>query len=138
MTHPAARGERFLAIAGDFLSLKDIALVLKSRMGASARRVPTLQLPNWVVRLAALRDPAVKLILPELGKRKNATNEKARRLLVLVTALDRRRHRRHRREPCCGSGSSKRARRSPSSKALNPVCSEHRTGRQLYRTLQHM
>jgi hypothetical protein len=33
------------------------------------------------VRLAALRDPAIKLVLPELGKRKNTTNEKARRLL---------------------------------------------------------
>jgi nucleoside-diphosphate-sugar epimerase len=81
MTHPAAKGERFLAVAGDFLSLRDIAGVLKRRMGAAARRVPTWQLPNWLVRLAALRDPAVKLILPELGKMKNATNEKARRLL---------------------------------------------------------
>jgi len=34
-----------------------------------------------MVRLASLRDPAIKLILPELGKRKNATNEKARRML---------------------------------------------------------
>jgi hypothetical protein len=33
------------------------------------------------VRFASLRDPAIKLILPELGKKKNATNEKARRLL---------------------------------------------------------
>jgi dihydroflavonol-4-reductase len=33
------------------------------------------------VRLASLLDPAVKQILPELGKRKNATSEKARRLL---------------------------------------------------------
>jgi nucleoside-diphosphate-sugar epimerase len=55
--------------------------VLKSRMGASAKRVPTLQLPNWLVRIAAIRDPAVKQILPELGKMKNATNEKAKRLL---------------------------------------------------------
>ncbi len=81
MTHPAARGERFLAIGGDFLSIADIAKVLKSRMGAAAKRVPTRELPNWVVRLASLRDPAVKQILPELGKKKNATNEKARRLL---------------------------------------------------------
>jgi hypothetical protein len=44
-------------------------------------KVPARQLPNWLVRLAALRDPAIKLVLPELGKRKNATNEKARRLL---------------------------------------------------------
>ncbi|MCX5737071.1 MAG: aldehyde reductase, partial [Proteobacteria bacterium] len=81
MTHPAANGERFLAVAGDFLSMLDIAKVLKRRMGASAKRVPTRQLPNWLVRLAALRDPAVKLILPELGRKRNATNEKARRVL---------------------------------------------------------
>jgi dihydroflavonol-4-reductase len=81
MTHPAARGERFLAVAGDFMSVRDIAGVLKSRLGASAKRVPGWQLPNWLVRLAALRDPAVRQILPELGKVKNATNEKAKRLL---------------------------------------------------------
>ena len=82
MTQPAAKGERFLAVAGDFLTMLDIAKILKARMGTSARRVPSRQLPNWMVRLASLRDPAIKLILPELGKRKNATNEKARRLLA--------------------------------------------------------
>jgi dihydroflavonol-4-reductase len=63
------------------MSISDIAKVLKRRMGAAARRVPTWQLPNWLVRLAAIRDPAVRQILPELGKVKNATNEKAKRLL---------------------------------------------------------
>ncbi len=81
MTHPAARGERFLAVASDFMWMRDIALVLRARLGASARRVPTWQLPNWLVRLAALRDPAVGQLVPELGKTKNATSEKARRLL---------------------------------------------------------
>jgi nucleoside-diphosphate-sugar epimerase len=81
MTHPAAKGERFLAVAGDFMSMLDIAKVLKARMAAWAERVPTRELPNWMVRLAALRDPAVKQITPELGKKKNATNEKARRVL---------------------------------------------------------
>ncbi len=81
MTHPAAKGERFLAVAGDFLSIFEIGKVLRARMGAAAKKVPTWQLPNWMVRLAALRDPAVKLILPELGKIKNATSEKAQRLL---------------------------------------------------------
>jgi nucleoside-diphosphate-sugar epimerase len=81
MTDAAAKGERFLAVAGDFLSMLDIAKILKARMGAAAKRVPTRQLPNWLVRVAALRDPAIKLILPELGKARNATNEKARRLL---------------------------------------------------------
>ena len=81
MTHPAAKGERFLAVAGDFMSIVDIAKVLKSHLGTAAKRVPTRQLPNWLVHLAALRDPAVKQILPELGKMKNATNAKARRVL---------------------------------------------------------
>jgi len=81
MTDPAAKGERFLAVAGDFMTMGEIARVLKDRMGAAASRVPTRELPNWMVRLAALRDPALRLITPELGKKKNATNEKARRML---------------------------------------------------------
>jgi nucleoside-diphosphate-sugar epimerase len=81
MTHPAAKGERFLAVAGNFLWMVDIARILKEHMGAAAKRVPTREIPNWLVRLAALRDPAAKQILPELGKFKNATNEKAKRVL---------------------------------------------------------
>jgi nucleoside-diphosphate-sugar epimerase len=81
MTHPAARGERFLAVAGDFLSMREFAKILRRRLGKAARRVPRWQLPNWIVRLAALRDPAVKQLVPELGKSKNATSEKARRVL---------------------------------------------------------
>ncbi|HEY7641084.1 MAG TPA: aldehyde reductase [Steroidobacteraceae bacterium] len=81
MTHPAARGERFLCTAGDFMSMLEIAQVLKARMGAAAAKVPARQLPNWLVRLAALRDPALKQLVPELGKHKNGTNAKARGLL---------------------------------------------------------
>ena len=81
MTDPAAKGERFLALAGDFLSMLDIANVLKSRLGEAAKRVPTRQLPDFMVRLAAMGDPAVKQILPELGKTKNGTNAKAKRVL---------------------------------------------------------
>ncbi|HEY4366802.1 MAG TPA: aldehyde reductase [Steroidobacteraceae bacterium] len=81
MTNPAANGQRFLAVAGDFMSVLEIARVLKARMGAAASRVPTRQLPNWLVRLAAMGSPTVRQIVPELGKIKNATGEKARRLL---------------------------------------------------------
>ena len=84
MTHPAARGERFLAVAGDFMSILDIAKVLKARLGMAARRVPTRQLPDWLVRIAAMRDPAVKQIIPELGKMKNGTSAKATRTLDWV------------------------------------------------------
>jgi nucleoside-diphosphate-sugar epimerase len=81
MTNPAAKGERFLALAGNFLWKADIAKILKNRLGQPAKRVPTRELPNWVVRLAAFRDPAIRLILPELGKYKNGVNEKAKRVL---------------------------------------------------------
>jgi nucleoside-diphosphate-sugar epimerase len=81
MTNPAAKGERFLAVAGDFMWLIEIALTLKTRMGERAKRVPTRQLPDWLVRLARFKDPAVKQIIPELGKWKNATSEKAQRVL---------------------------------------------------------
>jgi nucleoside-diphosphate-sugar epimerase len=81
MSHPAARGERFLAVAGDCMSILDIAQLLRARMGATAKRVPKFQLPDWLVRIVALADPAARQILPELGKVKNSTNTKARRML---------------------------------------------------------
>jgi nucleoside-diphosphate-sugar epimerase len=81
MTDPAARGERFLATAGDFTSFRQIAQILKEGVGEAARKVPTRLLPSWLLRAIALFDPQVRGVLPELGERKNASNEKARRLL---------------------------------------------------------
>jgi dihydroflavonol-4-reductase len=81
MTNPAANGERFLAVAGDFLTIQEIARILKSRMGQAGGRIPTRLLPDWLVRLVSLADKSVALIVPELGKSKNGTNEKSRRLL---------------------------------------------------------
>jgi dihydroflavonol-4-reductase len=81
MTNPAAKGERFLAVAGDFMTMQQIALTLKARMGDAAKRVPTRVLPDWFLRLVSIFDTSLKQITPELGKFKNATHEKARRVL---------------------------------------------------------
>ena len=81
MVNPAAKGERFLAVAGDFMTMQEIAQVLRARMGDAAKRVPTRVLPDFVLRLAAIFDSSLKQIIPELGKFKNATNEKAKRVL---------------------------------------------------------
>jgi len=81
MSDPAARGERFLAVAGDFMSLIEIANLLRDRLGEAAQKVPRRELPDWVVRLGALFNPDARQILPELGKFKNATSEKGRRML---------------------------------------------------------
>jgi dihydroflavonol-4-reductase len=72
ISNPAAKGERFLATAGDFISMVQIAHLVG---------VEATQLPNEAVRAAAQRDPALAQTLPELGKVKNATSAKARRLL---------------------------------------------------------
>jgi nucleoside-diphosphate-sugar epimerase len=81
MTQPAAAGQRFLSVAGDFRSIQEMARVLKARLGPAARRVPTRALPDWLVRAVALFDKSVALITPELSFYRNATGEKARRLL---------------------------------------------------------
>jgi dihydroflavonol-4-reductase len=81
MTDPAANGERFLATAGESLWLVDIAGVLKRRMGKAAAHIKVRELPNWLLRIVALRDPAVKVLVPMLGKVMNATGEKAVKML---------------------------------------------------------
>ncbi len=81
MTDPAANGERFLAAAGDSLWMKEIADVLRRRLGAAAARAPKRVLPNWLVRLAARRNPALGGVVPLLGLDMNASGAKARRLL---------------------------------------------------------
>jgi nucleoside-diphosphate-sugar epimerase len=81
MTNPLAKGERFLAVAGGVISLLDIANILRRNMGASARRVPTSEIPDWLVRVFALFNADLSLITNELGKKKYVSNEKAKRVL---------------------------------------------------------
>jgi dihydroflavonol-4-reductase len=81
MTHPAARGERFLALCGGILSLPEIAVLLKAKLGPNAENVSTRRLPDWIVRVAALVNPTDRNLVPQLGRYRNASNEKAKRLL---------------------------------------------------------
>jgi dihydroflavonol-4-reductase len=81
MTSAAANGERFLATGDGFMSVQEIAFVLKARMGEAAKRVSTRTVPDWLMRVGSLFSPVVRQIVPELGKVKNASNEKPRRVL---------------------------------------------------------
>ena len=81
MTNPAAKGQRFLAVAGDFMTVREIARTLKTRLGDAAARVTTRQLPDWLVRIVGLFNPEAAQLVTELGKVKNATNAKAVRML---------------------------------------------------------
>ncbi|WP_426126109.1 SDR family oxidoreductase [Pararhizobium sp. PWRC1-1] len=80
MTMPEAAGERFI-IAGEALSIKDIARVLKRDFPAYGKKLPKFVLPNWLAGLASRFDPGLKLIVGELGRDARVSNEKAKRLL---------------------------------------------------------
>ncbi|WP_426516141.1 SDR family oxidoreductase [Diaminobutyricibacter sp. McL0618] len=81
MIDPAAAGNRFLAIAGDPMTLPEMAAVLRERLGSAARRVPKRMMPDGVVKSIAFFAPSLRQIVPELGRAKPATNAKARRML---------------------------------------------------------
>lgn len=81
MTHPAANGQRFLALSGGILSLPEIAVLLKERLGPKGKNISTRRLPDWMVGVAALFSPTARNLLPQLGRYRNASNEKAKTLL---------------------------------------------------------
>jgi dihydroflavonol-4-reductase len=76
----APSGGRYLG-AADSLWFLQIASALRERLGPAARRVPTRELPDWAVRLAAIFDPAARLAVPELGKHIRVDNSLTRRAL---------------------------------------------------------
>lgn len=81
MTNPAAKGQRFLALAGGILSLPEIAVLLKAKLGERAKLVSTKRLPDWMIRAAAIFSPEARNILPQLGRYRNASNDKAKTVL---------------------------------------------------------
>lgn len=80
MTTPAAAGGRFLC-TGDYLWMADVAAILKARLGDRAKRVPTMKLPDFLVRVSALFDPQVRLVLPELGRERIGAASHARAVI---------------------------------------------------------
>ena len=97
LTAPDMADERFIACSG-FLWLREIAAVLRAELGEQARRVPTLQMPDWTVRLLARVSPAVRAAASELGtaRHQDATHARERlgwvprppREAIVATARD--------------------------------------------------
>jgi dihydroflavonol-4-reductase len=80
MTHPKAAGERFLG-AGKFMWMADVAKVLRDDMGQQGRKVPTGNLPSWLVRILGNFDPVTKSIVYELDRYRPVTSAKAKEVL---------------------------------------------------------
>ncbi|TIX51156.1 NAD-dependent epimerase/dehydratase family protein [Alteraurantiacibacter aquimixticola] len=81
LTAPSAAGERFMAVAEPQLSLFEVARILRDELGPDAHKVPTRQLPDWLVRLGALMSPQLRELVPQLGRIRLASSDKARHLL---------------------------------------------------------
>lgn len=81
MISPEAAGQRYIASAGDVVSMLDIARVLREELGPQAAKVPTRALPDWLVRLVGRFNTEVGDLVPLLGQRRNATSAKAQREL---------------------------------------------------------
>ena len=77
MTHPQATGERFLAVAGESLSMGQIASILRSHLGERAARVAKGEAPDLLIRAVAPFNSLARRASYDLGKRKNATSAKA-------------------------------------------------------------
>lgn len=75
---PETEGKRILTAART-LSLVDIARAVKA--AAPGRRVVTRQAPHWMIRLVGRFDAAVASIVPQLGRRREVSNARARELL---------------------------------------------------------
>ena len=80
MTHPKANGERFIA-ANSFMWMSDIARVLKEKLPDKSGKVPTRNLPTWLMRILANFDKEVKSVAFELDRYREASTDKAERLL---------------------------------------------------------
>jgi dihydroflavonol-4-reductase len=80
MTTPAAAGHRFFCGNG-FMWMNDIARVLKEKMPEYSKKVPTKNLPVWLMRILAKFDKEVRTVAFELNMKHEASNSKARDIL---------------------------------------------------------
>jgi dihydroflavonol-4-reductase len=84
LTSPSAGGQRFIA-TDRFLWFPEVAAILRERLGAAAKKVPTRVAPNLLIRAMALFDGSVRSVVGDLGKRAWYSSDKARAALGWTT-----------------------------------------------------
>ena len=80
-------GERFIA-SGRFMKLREMADVLRAGLGPQARKVTTRNVPDWLVRAAALFNPVAKAVVGELGSVRNQDASHAKAVLGWATRAE--------------------------------------------------
>lgn len=75
-----ASGQRYSCLAGDFVSLAEIGEMLRRGLEGKGRKAPTRTMPNFAVKMLAYVMPQLGHVIPELGVKKETSNEKAKAL----------------------------------------------------------
>ena len=80
MTAPEAAGKRLIT-AGDFMWMKDVAETLRAKLGNRAAKIPTKELPDFVVNIGANFSHALKTLKPLVRRSHRFSAETTRRVL---------------------------------------------------------
>jgi dihydroflavonol-4-reductase len=76
-------GARYLGVA-EVASFLDMMRPIKARLGVKAKKVPTFELPNFMIHLVALFDPAARGVLADLGHVPRFDNRLTRKALGMA------------------------------------------------------
>ena len=87
LTAPGMAGERFIA-SGRFMKLREMADVLRARLGDDARRVTQRNVPDWVMRLMAPFSPLARSVVGELGSIRHQDASRAKAVLGWTTRAE--------------------------------------------------
>jgi nucleoside-diphosphate-sugar epimerase len=80
MTTPAAAGQRFLC-ATEHAWMVDVARILERHYRERGYRIPTRELPGWVLRVVARFDKTMRLVVNDYDRRQDVSSERARSVL---------------------------------------------------------
>lgn len=84
LSAPQMAGERFIA-SGRFMTIRELADILRAQLGQQANKVTTRNIPDWVMRVAALFIPLAKAVVGELGSVRNQDASHAKAVLGWAT-----------------------------------------------------
>jgi dihydroflavonol-4-reductase len=73
-------GGRYMGVS-ESAWFMDMMRPIKAQLGAQAKKVPSFELPNFMIRLVALFDPAARGIVPDLGLELRIDNSRTRKAL---------------------------------------------------------
>jgi nucleoside-diphosphate-sugar epimerase len=80
LTTKAAAGQRFIC-AGKHAWMIDVARILDHHFGPRGYHIPLRRIPAWLLRVAAVFDKTLRLVVKEVDKRQDVSHERARSLL---------------------------------------------------------